>query len=370
MSLYKQAFSNMKNTFQNKFHSKNERVKYAYRMFLKNVRQRDEKTIHASLQHIRRYEIYNNFSGFEAFNANIAFKYIESLINEDLSLSYVSDNVRSIKSFFEWLQHQRGYRSKINYNDIQYLNISKNQRKEAKAMEYQKSYSFEEIINTIRSMLGNTLTQRRDKAIISLQALCTLRISELRTVKIKSIIEENGVYFVDVCPRHMKVKFAKPRLAVFVGLPDDVKQNVLEWRDYLLKVGFSKNDPLFPKIDNRFTQANLIEKTLQKKEIKSDTTIRNVFKNAFKNAKYEYINPHSFRKTLARYAQTQSPSFLNAVRQNLGHESIDTTLNSYGKLSHLDQREIISIIKISGGNEIFKIKDNSVHQFHSLPDQG
>lgn len=73
--------------------------------------------------------------------------------------------------------------------------------------------------------------------------------------------------------------------------------------------------------------------------------MRDVFKGAFENAGLAYINPHSFRKTLARYAQTQSPAFLNAARQNLGHKSIDTTLNSYGQLSVAEQRRIIGEVK-------------------------
>jgi hypothetical protein len=45
------------------------------------------------------------------------------------------------------------------------------------------------------------------------------------------------------------------------------------------------------------------------------------------------------------YAETQSPAFLNAVRQNLGHEPIDTTLSSYGQQSMADQRKNISSVQ-------------------------
>jgi len=72
------------------------------------------------------------------------------------------------------------------------------------------------------------------------------------------------------------------------------------------------------------------------------TTIRNIVKHAFERAGFEYIKPHNFRKTLAKYAGTQSPAFLNAVRQNLGHTSIDTTLNSYGQQSVAEQGKNIA----------------------------
>jgi len=280
--------------------------------------------------------------GFEGYSGDVADKYIQSLFQRRLSMSFISDNIRCVREFLQWLERQNGYRSKIDYNQIDYLNISRNQQTTAKAVEYQKSYKFEEIIKTIRAMPDKTDKERRDRAIISLQALCGLRISELRTVKMKSLIEEGGHYFVYVSPKNMDVKFAKTRQVNFMPLPDDIIANVIQWRDYLKTLGFKDNAPLFPAVDNRFTQTNLLEQTIRKNEIKSDTTIRDVFKKAFEAAGFECIKPHSFRRTMARYAEYQSPAFLNAIKQNLGHTSIDTTLSSYGNLSDAEQRRVIA----------------------------
>ncbi len=320
----------------------NERMKYKYRQHLRRIGQRDEKTVLAALKHIREFEIFMGFAGFEKFNDHIADKYIQYMFSADLSLSYITDNIRAVKDFLNWLERQRGYRSKINYNHIDYLNISRNQRKTAKAKEYQKAYKYDQIIHVIRQMPDKTDKEKRDKAIVSLQALCTLRISELRTVKIKNLVEEDGQYFIYVCPKSMSVKFAKTRHAVFIPLPDDIITNVIQWGGYLRSLGFKDADPLFPKINNHFGRTNMLEQKIRKEEIKSNTTMRDIFKKAFEAAGYEYIKPHSFRKTLARYAETQSPAFLNAVRQNLGHSSIDTTLTSYGQLSVAEQRKLIA----------------------------
>ncbi|MEP3672162.1 MAG: tyrosine-type recombinase/integrase, partial [Hyphomicrobiales bacterium] len=132
---------------------------------------------------------------------------------------------------------------------------------------------------------------------------------------------------------------------VFVPLPKDIIENVIGWRDRLIEIGFKSSDPLFPATTRKFNERNLFDEKLQSDWIKSDTTIRNIFKACFVNAGFEYLKPHSFRKTIARYAQTQSPEFLNAVRQNLGHSSIDTTLSSYGQLSELDQRRVITDLR-------------------------
>lgn len=327
------------------FNPANERIKYKYRLHIRRAMQRDEKTILAALKHIRDFEIFIKFKGFESFNETIADKYIQSMFDSKKSLSYISDNIRALKDFLKWLERQNGYRTKINYNHIDYLNISNNQRKEAKAKEYKKSYKFEQIIEAVRKMPDQTITEKRNKAIISLQALCSLRVSELRTVKLKNLIEEEGAYFIYVCPKSMKTKFAKTRHVNFVTLPDDIIANVINWRDYLQSLGFKDSDPLFPKIDNTFSALNLLEQSVKREAIKSDTTIRDVFKKAFVNAGFPYLNPHSFRHTLARYAQNQSPAFLNAVRQNLGHSSIDTTLSSYGQLSVEEQRRVMNDVQ-------------------------
>lgn len=195
-------------------------------------------------------------------------------------------------------------------------------------------------------MPHQTDRQIRDKALISLQALCTLRISELRTVKLSSIIYEDGTYFIDVCPRVMKVKFAKSRQVFFLALPEDIQENVIRWKERLTSLGFKDDDPFFPAIDNRFNAENLLEDQIRPNGIKSNTTIRNIFKQAFENAGFEYIKPHSFRNTVARRAQKESPEYLNASKQNLGHSSIDTTLNGYGQLSVDYQRKTISETKL------------------------
>lgn len=319
------------------YNPKNERIKYKYRIHLKRIGRKDEKTMIEELKHLRGYEIYSGFQDFALFNDEIADKYINYLVRDGFSLSYISDNLRTLKSFLNWLRNQRGYKSKIDYNHIEYLGLTNNQRKTAKATEYKKAYKYEQILVTIRHMPAHTLVEKRNKAMLSLQALCGLRISELRTVKIKNIIEEDGQYFVYANPKDMQVKFAKTRQANFMPLPEDIKQNVLSWRDLLISQGFKCDCPLFPQIPNKFNQRNLLESELTMNEIRSGSTIRDIFKQAFEAVSLEYIKPHSFRHTMARFAEKQSPEFLNAVRQSLGHSSIDTTLNSYGQLSNQEQ---------------------------------
>jgi len=53
-----------------------------------------------------------------------------------------------------------------------------------------------------------------------------------------------------------------------------------------------------------------------------------------------YFNPHSFRKTLMAlaYEMNLSGEEIKAWSQNLGHEKLDTSVNSYGPVSLDRQR--------------------------------
>lgn len=332
---------------QEQFCSKNERIKYQYKIYLKRILRKDETTVLKALEYIRVFEVFTNFAGFETYSETQADKYIDHLFDESLSSSFINNALRELKEFLTWLQRQKGYRSKIKYDDIGFLNTTNNQRRAAKATEHKKSYTYEQMMKTIRQMPQETMIQRRNKAMISLDALCGLRISELRTVKMKNLIWENENWFIHANPKDMKVKNSTPRYSPFVQLEQDIVDYVINWKNELTqKYNFKDKDPLFPKIPNSFNWQNLLESCVGKEEIRSSSAIRDVFESAFKAAGFEYINPHNFRHTRARFAAKQSPEYLNATRQALGHKTIDTTLNSYGELSFDEQREAIAKVKI------------------------
>ncbi len=324
----------------------NERLKYEYEIYLRRSKKKDEKTTTEMLKYLREFDTFTNFAGFETYDQFVADKYIHYLFGQKYSLSFISSAVRELEGFLIWLERKKGWKSKINYEHIGYLNLTANQRRTAKAPEYKRSYTYEQIIAAIRKMPEKKIIDLRNKAIISLNALCSLRISELRTVKIKSLIQEEGKYFIYVNPKYMSVKIAKTRYADFVNLPQDIVDNVINWRNYLIERGFKDKDPLFPKIPNNFNQENLLESNLSKEEIKSNSAITEVFNKAFINAGLDYINPHSFRHTRTRFAMKQSPEYLNATRQALGHKNIDTTMVSYGDISIGDQRNIIGNVEV------------------------
>lgn len=72
---------------------------------------------------------------------------------------------------------------------------------------------------------------------------------------------------------------------------------------------------------------------------------------AFANAGLPYFNPHSFRHALARLGIEicRTPEELKAWSQNLGHDDVLTTFNSYGDVPFHRQRDLICAV--SGRDE-------------------
>jgi integrase len=124
---------------------------------------------------------------------------------------------------------------------------------------------------------------------------------------------------------------------------------VVNWKARLEKLGFMEKDHLFPQIPSHFDQHNMLAPDIQKTEIQSNTTIRTIFKRAFAAAGVRYLRPHSFRHTIVRWAETQTPEVFNAVRQSLGHSSVETTFNSYGMLPPTKIGQIMGVVQFTNG---------------------
>jgi hypothetical protein len=112
----------------------------------------------------------------------------------------------------------------------------------------------------------------------------------------------------------------------------------------LMRVTRAPEDTLFPKTkvaqgaDFEFGAAGV-----DRMPWANANPVRNAFRDASKLAGLPYFNPHSFRNTLAQlaYEWKLDPEAFKAWSQNLGHESMLTTLCSYGQIPPNRQGEIM-----------------------------
>lgn len=310
--------------------TKNELLKYKFLEMLTHAKGRDPITVQAHANAIHAFEVRQ------------AIEYKEYLSNDKInkktgggiSKSYLQHYTAHVKAFFEWLCNQKGYNN-IKYDEVQYFNLSRNDRNRAMATGYQDSYEICEILETIRKMPEGNELEMRNKAMISLCLLTTPRISALQSARVCSIkyFREYDAWAFMQNPNLVNTKFANNITAYFIGSCEDIYRNVLNWLDYLRQKGFTEKDPLFPKITPSFTKEGLPILIMEKSFIKSQTTIRDIFKTSFQKNNLPYRKPHSFRHSIVRKAQVtpNSPAIISALNQNMGHAlDVGTIIASYG----------------------------------------
>lgn len=192
-------------------------------------------------------------------------------------------------------------------------------------------------------MPANTEIERRNRALFAFTILTGARDSAIASMKLKHINIEQGCVYQDA--RDVNTKFRKTFTTDFFPVGDEICEIVEGWVTYLqTEKLWSNNDPLFPKTQLAIGASQQFEAAGLKREHWSTATpIRAIFKEAFGRAGLPYFNPHSFRNTLVQlcYSKCRTHEQTKAWSQNLGHDSVLTTLTSYGEVSRQRQAEIL-----------------------------
>ncbi|MES2436992.1 MAG: tyrosine-type recombinase/integrase [Patescibacteria group bacterium] len=348
---------------------KNEIIKRKFYEYLLNSKGFSTLTVQCYEDAIYLWEDYTGKADFANFTKTKAEDFKVWLKNkkkmrseEKVSLSYCYDNLRHLKTFFDWLSKQSGYRSKINQIDYEYLNLSKQEARIATQPKHKQCPNHEEVKAVIENIKGKTEVEMRDKALISLTLLTGARISAISSLPMQSF--DRVKLTIDQDPRlGVKTKFSKRIITTLI--PFGYKESLdyfVTWFDYLEKQKkFSANDPIFPatKVENGKENLGYFS-TNEVAPIywNGSASARKVFEKRFNQANVTYYHPHTFRhllvKTISKLPLTEEQK--KAISQNLGHEDVGTTFGSYGygKISEDRQVEIIAEIDFDGKKQEVK----------------
>lgn len=333
-----------------KHNANNERVKRKYLIFLKEAKRQDESSLDAVAMALSRFEKYTKFRDFKAFHFEQAVGFKKHLAKQEnkqtgktLSKATQNSNLRNLKAFFQWLAMQAGYKSRINYTDTEYFNLSDKDSRIATARRAKPVPTIEQIKHVIGNMPNITDIEKRNRAIVAFTLLTGMRDSAIVSLKLKHVDLVAGSVFQDA--RDVDTKFSKTFTSIFFPVGDDVLKIVEDWVSYLNNnLLYGNEDPLFPKTNIIRGVSKKFEPCGFKKEHWANASpMRKIFKEAFLNAGLQYFNPHSFRNTLVSYGQKlcKTPEDFKAWSQNLGHEGVLTTFYSYGEVQPQRQAEII-----------------------------
>lgn len=329
---------------------KNERIKRAYFVYLREARGRHETSVDGVAKAMSRFEEATGFREFATFHREQAMAFKRRLdfqtnarTDERLSRSTVASTLAALRAFFIWLADQPGYRSKIRYSDADYFNPSEKDARIAKAVREKPSPTVEQMHHVLAVMPATTDIERRDRALIAFTLLTGARDGALASFKLKHV--DLTADRVDQDARQVKTKFSKTFSTWFFPVGGEARAIVADWIAYLrTTLLWGDSDPLFPA--TRMTtgaDGGFVVGGLDRKHWSTAEPIRRVFRQAFTAAGLPYFKPHSVRDTLTQLGErvcTTAESF-KAWAQNLGHEKVLTTFTSYGRVASHRQAELI-----------------------------
>lgn len=333
-----------------KHNPNNERIKRQYFAYLKEAKRHSEPTVDAVAKALSRFEEDTQYRDFRAFHYEMAIAFKRRLADqanqrtgEKLSKATLHATLAQLKGFFHWLAGQPGYKSRLQYSDADYFNLSEKEVRIATAKREQTGPTLEQAKFAISKMPATSPIERRNRALVAFTLLTGARDSAIASMRLKHIDLVAGCVHQDA--REVKTKFSKTFTTYFFPVGEDVLKIVAEWVGFLkVELLWGNDDPLFPATlvmpgsSHQFEAAGLARTGWG-----SAAPIRSIFREAFTHAGLPYFNPHSFRNTLVRLGESvcQSPEHFKAWSQNLGHEKVLTTFLSYGQVASPRQGQII-----------------------------
>ena len=157
-----------------KYNSENERIKRKYFVFLKEAKQYSEASVDAAAKAISRFEEYGKHKNFKAFHFEQAVAFKKHLAKQKnkttdqlLSKSTLHSTLSALKKFAEWLSQQQGYKSRIQYSDAEYFNLSEKDTRIARAKRHKTFPTLEQVKHVLAVMPHKTDIEQRNRALIA-----------------------------------------------------------------------------------------------------------------------------------------------------------------------------------------------------------
>jgi integrase len=333
-----------------KHHPDNERIKRHYAVYMREADGYDEATVDAALASIHRFEEHTKFRDFKVFRHEqaVSFKhYLAEQTNVRTGKPLAKSTLRSIlaalEAFFFWLADQKGYKGRFQYSDSRYFKLSDRDNRIAHARAEKRVPSLEQMQHVIRSMPSETVVQRRDRALVAFILLSAGRDGAVIGLKMRHVDIASRQVTWD--PRDVRVKRGKIFVTDFYPVGDDIRQFVEEWVRYLAEaLLWGPDDPLFPTtLQEIGPDGNFQHVTLERRHWATADPVREIFKGAFALVGLPYCSPHRVRDTISMLGQKICPTVeaLKTWSQNMGHDSVATTLTSYGPVSSQRRAEIM-----------------------------
>lgn len=341
-----------------KAHAKNERIKRKYLQWLETAKGMTPDTADQVAAAISAFEKSTGFKDFAAFHIEQAHKFQRDLraarngkTGKPLAKATIRSRLMAVKGFCKWLADQPGYKSRISHSDCEYFNVTGNDTRISTARRQRPVPSLEQALHVIDAAPHETAIQKRDRALIAFALLTGMRDAAIASLPLGKVNLAQREVFQDA--RVVKTKQAKTWRTFFFPVGGDAEAIVVDWVRFLREdLLYADSDPLFPKTDTGVNEAGLLGPLGLTRDYWSNAdAIRRIFRERFTEAGLPYFHPHSLRHTLMQLAfrMKLDPEALKAWSQNLAHENLATSLNSYGKIQDQRTAQIMAGLAVTGG---------------------
>lgn len=336
-----------------KHHPKNERIKRKYLAFLEGPKGMATSSVDQAAAAIASFEASTRWKDFAAFHIEQARAFKAGLTTQanpetgkPLAAATIYSRLMALKAFFRWLAGQSGYR-RISYTDAEYFNPSANDSRIATARREKAVPTVDQVRHVLNSIVVASDIDHRDRALIAFTLLTAARDDAIASIAIRHVDFTKRTVFQDA--RSVRTKNRKTFTSDFVPVGHDIEAIVVEWATHLqTQMLFGPDDPLFPATrvaldgNGQFGPSGLARHFW-----KNADAIRRIFRQRFEAAGLPYFNPHSIRSTAERIGQRlcANDEERKAWSQNLGHENVSITMNSYGRVPRQRQAEIFDILR-------------------------
>ena len=328
----------------------NERIKRDYLIYLKAAKRLSAPSIDKAAAAIDRYLDFGKGRDLKKFHRAHVTAFVEDFVsstspvtNKPLSASTINGTLKALRGFAHWLAEQPGYKRAISHTDAEYFGSSEAKAEARGSLREKTPPTVEEIHRVIALMPAETEIEKRDRAVVASTILTGARDAATASFQLKHVDIEQRVLVQD--GRESKIKFGKRFRTWFFPVKGEAEAIVGDWVRLLRDgLGFGPDDPLFPRTKIGVGEGGGFEVAgLDRAPWSNAGPIRKIFRTAFERAGLPYANPHLFRDTLALYGLDVCPTLreLQGWSQNLGHESLLTTIQNYAKFSDAEMAKLI-----------------------------
>lgn len=294
----------------------NERIKWAYAMYLRDAKGQDQKTIDKALAAIRRFEDSTKVKPFKKFHRMQATAFKDHLARgknvhtgKPLGITTIDSTLRQVQAFFFWLASEQGYKKAVTYADVEYFNNTMKAARVAHAKREIPFPSMEQCTHAFQAMPNYTEFEKRDKALFAFFMLTGARDGAVASLKLKHVNIETEQLFQD--GREVNTKNAKTFRCQFFPVDPSYLSCFADWMTFLrTEKMFGPTDALFPKAKIAVVHGQGFQNVgLDRVGYGSSAKLNEIIRTAFSRVQMSEFTPHGFPKNLDPLKETLGDLF-------------------------------------------------------------